>query len=119
MATSMELLQQGERFRIVDPPSYPQRPEFPNRLKFCGTGLGIGLGLGLLVAGTFEFLDDRLYDAKDIRKLLPAEVIGEIPAIVNVSDAQIATRRVWRGWATAGFVFATILVGSALSYLRG
>ncbi len=44
MATSMELLQQGERFRIVDPPSYPRRPEFPNRLKFCGMGLGIGLG---------------------------------------------------------------------------
>jgi len=42
MATSMELLQQGERFRIVDPPSYPQRPEFPNRLKFCAMGLGIG-----------------------------------------------------------------------------
>jgi len=119
MATSMELLQQGERFRIVDPPSYPQRPEFPNRLKFCGMGLGIGIGLGLLVAGAFEFLDDRLYDAKDIRKLLPAEVVGEIPAIVNTSDAQIATRNVWIGWATAGFVFATILIGSAFSYLRG
>ena len=119
MATSMELLQQGERFRIVDPPSYPQRPEFPNRLKFCAMGLGIGAGLGLLFAGAFEFLDDRLYDAKDIRKLLPAEVIGEIPAIVNTSDAHIATRKVWIGWATAGFVFATILVGSAFSYLRG
>jgi hypothetical protein len=60
-----------------------------------------------------------LYDAKDIRKLLPADVIGEIPAIVNISDAQVATRKVWIGWATAGFVFATILVGSAFSYLRG
>jgi len=119
MATSMELLQQGERFRMIDPPSYPERPEFPNRLKFCGIGLGIGLALGLIVAGGFEFLDDRMYNAKEIRKLLPAEVIGEIPAIVNLSDAQTAKRKIWLGWATAAFVFATILLGSAFSYLRG
>jgi polysaccharide chain length determinant protein (PEP-CTERM system associated) len=119
MATSMELLQQGERFRVIDPPSFPQRPDFPNRLKFCGIGLGIGLGLGVVVVGTFEFLDDRLHNAKEIRKLLPAEVIGEIPAIVNVADARRANRKVWLGWATAAVVFATILVGSAFSYLRG
>ena len=119
MATSMELLQQGERFRVVDPPSLPQRPEFPNRLKFCGIGLGIGLALGVVVAGAFEMLDDRLYSAKEIRKLLPSDVIGEIPAIVNVSDAQTAKRKLWLGWAMAAFVFATILLGSAFSYLRG
>jgi succinoglycan biosynthesis transport protein ExoP len=119
MATSMELLQQGERFRIVDPPSFPQKPEFPNRLKFCGMGLGVGLALGLVVAGGFEMMDDRLHNAKQIRDLLPAEVIGEIPAIVNVSDAQIARRTVWIGWATAAVVFVTILAGSAFSYLRG
>jgi hypothetical protein len=64
-------------------------------------------------------LDDRLHNADEIRKLLPAEVIGEIPAIVNVSDAQMAERRVWVGWATAGLVLATIVAGSAFSYLRG
>ncbi len=119
MATSMELLQQGERFRVVDPPSLPQRPEFPNRLKFCVMGLGIGLALGVVVAGTFEMFDGRLHNAKEIRKLLPADVIGEIPAIVNVSDAQIARRKMWLGWAIAAVVFATILLGSAFSYLRG
>jgi len=119
MATSMELLQQGERFRIVDPPSFPQKPEFPNRLKFCAIGLGIGLALGGFVAGAFEMMDDRLYGGREIRKLLPAEVLGEIPAIVNLSDAQIAKRKVWLGWATAGLVLVAILAGTAFSYLRG
>jgi polysaccharide biosynthesis transport protein len=119
MATSMELLQRGERFRVVDPPSFPQKPEFPNRLKFCGIGFGVGLAFGLVVAGAFEMFDDRLHNSEEIRKLLPAEVIGEIPAIVNESDAQIATRRIWVGWATAALVLATILAGSAFSYLRG
>ena len=119
MATSMELLQQGERFRIVDPPSLPQKPEFPNRLKFCGIGLGIGLVLGAVVAGAFEFMDDRLHSGKEIRKLLPAEVIGEIPPIVNVADSQGTRRTQWLGWVTAVFVLGAILAGSAFSYLRG
>ena len=119
MATSMELLQQGERFRVLDPPSLPQKPDFPNRLKFCGMGLGVGLALGLFVTGAFEMLDDRLHTAKEIKKLLPMEVIGEIPRIETVSDVSLAKRRVWIGWATATVVAVTILVGSAFSYLRG
>jgi uncharacterized protein involved in exopolysaccharide biosynthesis len=119
MATSMELLQQGERFRIIDPPSLPVKPDFPNRLKFCGIGLGIGLALGVVVAGAFEFMDDRVYDETELQKLLPVPVISEIPALEVEADVQRERRRLWLGWATAAFVSGTILVGSALSYLRG
>jgi hypothetical protein len=119
MATSMELLQQGERFRIIDLPSLPSKPDFPNRLKFCGIGLGIGLALGVVVAGAFEMMDDRVYDEKELEKLLPVAVISEIPSLEVAADVQRERRRLWLGWATAAFVSATILVGSALSYLRG
>jgi len=119
MATSMEMMQQGERFRVLDPPSFPQKPKFPNRLMFCGMGLGIGVALGLSVVGIFEMFDDRLHTTKDIRKLLPVEVIGEIPLIESRSDARIAKRWVWLRWTTAGLVLVTILAGSAFSYLRG
>jgi succinoglycan biosynthesis transport protein ExoP len=115
----MELLQQGERFRIIDPPSLPLRPDFPNRLKFCVIGLGIGLALGTVVAGAFEMLDDRIYDEKELQKLLPVAVISEIPTLTAATDEQNERRRLWLGWATAVFVSITILLGSALSYLRG
>jgi polysaccharide chain length determinant protein (PEP-CTERM system associated) len=119
MATSMELLQQGERFRIIDPPSLPVKPDFPNRLKFCVIGLGIGLALGIIVAGAFEMMDDRIYDEKELQKLLPVAVISEIPALAAAADEQSERRRLWIGWATAVLVSVTILLGSALSYLRG
>ncbi|MFZ0868422.1 MAG: XrtA system polysaccharide chain length determinant [Candidatus Sulfotelmatobacter sp.] len=119
MATSMELLQQGERFRIIDPPSLPLKPAFPNRLKFCFIGLGMGLVLGATVAGAFEMMDDRIHEEKELQKLLPVAVISEIPAIVEAADARNERRRMWLGWATAIFVSVTILLGSALSYLRG
>src|SRR5580658_696556 len=119
MATSMELLQQGERFRIIDPPSLPLKPDFPNRLKFCVIGLGIGLALGTFVAGAFEVMDDRIYEEKELQKLLPVSVISEIPAMASATDEHDERRRLWLGWAVAVFVSGTILLGSALSYLRG
>jgi polysaccharide biosynthesis transport protein len=119
MATSMELLQQGERFSIIDPPSLPLKPNFPNRLKFCGIGLGVGLALGAVVAGAFEMMDDRIYDQKELQKLLPVAVISEIPAIVVEADERNERQRVWLGWAAAIFVSVTILLGSVFSFLRG
>ncbi len=119
MATSMELLQQGEHFQMIDPPSLPLKPDFPNRLKFCGIGLGIGVALGGALAGGTEFLDDRLHSEKALKDLLPVAVISEIPAITSPEDEKKQERKLWMGWATAGLVFATILAGSAISFFRG
>src|SRR5580700_5503177 len=119
MATSMELLQQGERFRVIDAPSLPSRPDFPNRLKFCGIGLGIGLALGVVVAGAFEFMDRRLHDEKELKEMLPVAILVEIPEVITMADEKSQSRRLWLGWAMAAIVLGTILAGSAFSYLRG
>ena len=119
MATSMELLQQGERFRVLDPPSLPTKPSFPNRLKFCGIGLAVGLALGIFVAGAFEMIDDRLYSEKEIKKLLPVPVTCEIPIIQTAAEEKAQHRATWRIWAATAVVIAIMLAGSAMSYLRG
>src|SRR5580698_2349050 len=116
MATSMELLQQGERFRILDPPSLPLKPDFPDRMKFCAIGVGVGLALGAAVAGAFEMADDRVYSEAEIKGLLPVVVISEIPVIVTAQDERVGRKKTWLGWAVAALVVATILAGSALSY---
>jgi uncharacterized protein involved in exopolysaccharide biosynthesis len=42
LATSLELRQQGEHFRILDPPSLPVKPHSPDRLKLSAFGLILG-----------------------------------------------------------------------------
>ena len=116
MATSMEHMQQGERFRMLDPPSLPLKPDFPKRLKFCGIGLGFGLMLGLLVAGGLEFMDDRIHSEKEIKALLPMKVISEIPEILNQADERSSKNRMVLAWAMATVVFVAIVAGSVLSY---
>lgn len=118
MATSMEHMQQGERFSVLDPPDLPLKPDFPNRLKFCGFGLAFGLALGLALVGASEFLDDRLHNEKEIKNLLPMGILSEIPEVLTPTDEQENKKRIVLGWATAALVFVTILAGSAFSYLH-
>jgi polysaccharide biosynthesis transport protein len=118
MATSMERMQQGERFSMIDPPSLPLKPSFPNRLMFCGGGLGVGLALGLLLVTGLEFMDDRLHSEKEIKTILPMGILSEIPEIVSPSDEQSIKKKMMLGWAMAALVIATILAGSAFSYLH-
>jgi polysaccharide chain length determinant protein (PEP-CTERM system associated) len=119
MATDMEQMQQGERFSMLDPPSLPIKPDYPNRLKFCGIGLGVGLTLGLLVAGAFEVLDDRLYSEKEIKDMLPVAIISEVPELLVPSDQRKKTTRGALGWSMAAVVVAAILAGTAFTYLHG
>lgn len=119
MATSMEQMQQGERFTVLDPPSLPAKPDFPNRLKFCGMGVLAGLALGFAAVLLIEFFEDRMFAEKDIRALLPISVIAEIPEVDNEDNEQKVRRKVAWGWTMAGTVTVLILIGSAVSVLRG
>lgn len=119
MATSMELLQQGERFRILDPPSLPLKPSFPNRLKFCAIGLAVGLMFGAGVVAVAEMMDDRVYDEKELRKLLPTSVLSELPVVQDINDEQKANKSSRLAWAATAIVALAIAAGSAVSYLKG
>jgi polysaccharide chain length determinant protein (PEP-CTERM system associated) len=118
MATSMEQMQQGERFSMLDPPSLPLKSDFPNKLKFCGFGLLAGFALGALVAGGLEFLDDRIYSEKEIKSLLGIAILSEIPEITLPSDESGSMRRATLGWSMAALVLITVAAGSVISYLH-
>jgi polysaccharide biosynthesis transport protein len=118
MATSMEQMQKGQRFRMIDPPSLPIKPDFPDRLKFCAFGLAFGIGLGVLMVGALELADDRLHTEKGLKALLPTKVVFEIPEIESASDEQKRRKSLWVRWAMTVLVFVTILAGSAISFLH-
>jgi hypothetical protein len=74
--------------------------------------------LGLVVVGSFEVMDDRLYSDNGIKELLPVSIISEIPVVLIPSEEQGYKEKRMLGWAMAALVTATILAGSAFSYLH-
>lgn len=93
MATELENRQQSEKFRVLDPPSMPERPSFPNRQLFGFGGLCAGLALGV---GIVHFLEAR---DKSIRTRQDIEVYLGVPTLAVISHSD-NTRKV-HGWASA------------------
>jgi polysaccharide chain length determinant protein (PEP-CTERM system associated) len=124
MATNLEKRQEGEQFRIIDPPNFPLKPYWPNRFQFSLFGLGIGAFLGLGITLLMEFIDARIYREEDLREkdmqaLLQAPILAGIP-VIETATAQ-RQRRWYRRLETA---FASLLVAvmptiTAFAYFRG
>ena len=119
MSTDLEKTQQGERFRMLDPPNLPVRPFKPNRLMLCGAGLAVGLVLGGGFAIGQEKLSGRLYSEGEIKRVIPFDVIAEIPPIESVDEEFSHRRGAWIAGAAAVVVVGLILLGSAVTYLFG
>jgi len=119
LSTDLTKREQGEHFRMIDPPSLPLKPDFPNHLKLCGVGFAVGLVLGGALAGGTEFMDDRIHNEKEFKELVPLTVISEIPAVTTADEEVRRIKSNRLAWAAASLVFASILAGSALSYFRG
>jgi polysaccharide biosynthesis transport protein len=119
MSTDLEKTQQGERFRMLDPPNLPVRPYKPNRLLLCGAGLAVGLVFGGGFAFGQEKLSGKIYSEREIKKLVPFDVIAEIPPIESLEEQSSHRRGVWLAGAAAVVIIGFILLGSAVTYLYG
>jgi polysaccharide chain length determinant protein (PEP-CTERM system associated) len=81
MATELERRQQGEQFRVLDPPSLPERPSFPNRPLFNAGGLAAGVFLGFGMVVLTEWRDKSIRTRKDVLAYLGAYTLAVIPPI--------------------------------------
>jgi capsular polysaccharide biosynthesis protein len=119
MATDLEKTQQGEHFRMLDPPNLPIRPSKPNRLQLCALGLVVGLIFGGLTAAGSEMVGGKVHTEREIKKIVPFEIMAEIP-VLQTAVEQAAERRstILAGTAAAAILFV-IAAGTAITYLRG
>ncbi len=117
MSTDLEKTQQGEHFRMLDPPNRPVKPYKPNRLMLCGAGLAVGLVFGGAFAFSQEKLGGKIYSAREIKKLVPFGVMVEIPPIETLEEQSSRRRGAWFAGAAAVVMVGFILLGSAVTYL--
>lgn len=83
MATDLERRQQGEQFRLIDPPNLPEKPTFPNRLLFAFAGLACGLCVGSGLAALVEYQDKSLRNERDVLLFTNLETLAIVPLIAS------------------------------------
>jgi succinoglycan biosynthesis transport protein ExoP len=114
LATSLEKQQQGAQFRVIDPPSLPDKPTFPDRFKFSLAAIGAGLAFAVLFGVGAEFLDDRIRTQQALNEAVSLPVLVEIPPLPTPREIRAAR---WRPWlAIAATIALVILLPSAVAY---
>ncbi len=94
MATDLQHQQEGEQFRVLDPPSLPDKPSFPKKSYFLGGGLGGGFALGLGILALIAFSDRSIYTERDVEHCLQLPVLGLIPSLeVKASAAKSTSQK--------------------------
>jgi polysaccharide biosynthesis transport protein len=72
--------QRAERLSLVEPPSLPDAPHWPNRPLVIGAGAAAGLGLGFLLALLVELLNRPMRSPAQLQGM-GLNVLGVVPVL--------------------------------------
>jgi polysaccharide chain length determinant protein (PEP-CTERM system associated) len=102
MATDLEHQQESEQFRVLDPPSLPDKPSFPKRTYFAGGGLGAGLALALGIMYLIALLDKSMHTERDAEVCLNMPVLTTVPLLDVTADGGKTGLLGGKSWQTTG-----------------
>jgi uncharacterized protein involved in exopolysaccharide biosynthesis len=119
LATDLEKTQQGEQFAVLDPPSLPTGPYFPNRLLFTLGGLAAGLAAAAGSALLREKLDDRIHADVEIATLSKMPILVAIPPLVTQRDVRVGRWRAVTELVGATAALVVVTASALLAYYYG
>jgi uncharacterized protein involved in exopolysaccharide biosynthesis len=112
LATSLQEQQQGQQFKLLDPPSMPYKPSSPNRIMFSLGGLAAGAGLGVGLALLLELKNNVVRKQEDLEGLIPARVLVGIPHLNEPGEDRFNQTFRWFEIAAVSVMAVLILVGN-------
>jgi polysaccharide chain length determinant protein (PEP-CTERM system associated) len=119
LATSLEHRQQGQQFRILDPPSYPKKPSAPNHLRFSLVGLLVGACLGLSLMTIMEMTDVRVRQEKDLAGILSENILVGIPLLSTPWETRTRLLRSWTEIGAMTGMLVLITLGNLYAFYKG
>lgn len=118
LATSLEQRQQGEQFRVLDPPSLPQKPMAPNHLLVSLGGLFVGALIGCTLAALPELTNAPVRE-KDLAEMVPARVLVGIPHLATPQEYQSLRRTRWIEASLVTAMLMVIALGNLYALYKG
>jgi polysaccharide biosynthesis transport protein len=111
ISEGMEEGQKGEKFTLIDPASFPEKPVSPQRWLILLAGVIMSLGVGVGAVALAEHLDHSVKDSRTLARLTGLPVLGSIVRIQTCEDIVEARRKRTLIWTGTGFA---LFMGLAL-----
>ncbi len=119
LATDLQVDQQGEQLKLIDPPNFPSKPFSPDRLKIALGGLVGGIVLGMALAYLIEMRDASFHSEKDLRARFEFPITLGIPRFVSAREQQKRSLKSRLQWCAATAVLLAVLAVEYYVYRRG
>ena len=119
LVANLEEKQSAEQLRILDPPSLPQRPTSPNRLRISLAGLVIGLAIGLGLAVFRELTDVRIRKEEELEDIVPAPLLVGIPRLRTSRESALLRAGTWMEFIAATAMIILVIAGNLCSLFKG
>lgn len=119
LATNLEQRQQGEQFRVLDPPSLPTQPSSPRHILWSLGGLALGALVGFGLTALLEFTRVRVWHAKDLEGLVPARVLVALPHLSVPGEERARAFQQRLKISLAASLVLVIVVGNLYAFYKG
>jgi uncharacterized protein involved in exopolysaccharide biosynthesis len=83
VAEQLERGRKAERFTLIEPPIFPEKPYRPNRMLIVMLGLVLAVAGSVGVALLREAIDQTVHSPRDVMRVLQAPVLAVLPAIAS------------------------------------
>lgn len=93
IAEGMEESQKAEKFTLIDPASFPEKPIQPDRLLISLAGLFLGLAAGIGWVAAQDHLDHSIKDSNDLAWLIHVPVLGSISKFYSPEELERAKKK--------------------------
>jgi polysaccharide chain length determinant protein (PEP-CTERM system associated) len=119
LATSLERHQQGQQFRIIDPPSLPTKPSNPDHVQISLGGLLAGIVVGVVLAFLAEVRDHSLRDEKELSRFFAFPLMVGLPMLLSKGDEEKRSREEAVEWAVGAALCLLVCATEFYVFRRG
>jgi polysaccharide biosynthesis transport protein len=119
LATSLEKHQQGQQFRIIDPPSLPMKPSNPDHVQVSLWGLLAGIAAGVALALLAEVRDHSLRDEKELSRFFAFPLMVGLPMLLSKAEERRRSQAKVLEWFVGATLCLLVSATEFYVYWRG
>jgi polysaccharide biosynthesis transport protein len=119
LAVSLEKHQEGQQFRLVDPPSLPTIPSSPKRVKISLGGAAAGIALGLALAFFVESTKRAFYSEKQLRDRIKVPLVVAVPVVLTRGEERRQTWQKAFEWLAGSVLVLMVVAAEFYVYRHG